>query len=69
MVEQIDALSQEFDLFVPRESEHRIFDLGRETKIVRREPGTSGTFLRVALTSIQLTKWKEFLIEADATAP
>lgn len=68
MVEQIEALSHEFDFFIPRESEHRIFDLGRETRIVRREPGTTGTYLRVALTPIQLTKWKEFLVEADATA-
>lgn len=69
MIEQIGSLSQEFDLFVPRESEHRIFDLGRETKILRREPGSSGTYLRVSLTPTLLSKWKEFLVEATAPQP
>lgn len=66
MLEQIQALSKEVELFFPRESEHRIFELSRETSIVRREQGSSGTLLRAALTPALLTRWKDFLVTADA---
>jgi GTP-binding protein HflX len=68
MVEQIEALSQEFELFIPRDQEHRVFELGREAKILRREQGTSGVLIRAALTSTILNRWKEFLVAADATS-
>ncbi len=66
MVEQIEALSQEFELFIPKEMEHRIFELGRETKIVRREQGTSGTLIRAAMTPALLLRWKDYLVTAEA---
>lgn len=65
MLEQIQALSTEVELFFPRESEHRIFDLDRESKIVKREQGSTGTLLRAALTPALITRWQEFLVAAD----
>ena len=67
MVEQIDALSNEVELFIPKAHEHRIFELSRETRIVRREQGSSGTLIVAALTPALMTRWKEFLVMADAT--
>lgn len=67
MVEQIEAIGNEVELFIPKTSEHRIFELGREAKILRREQASSGTLLRVQLTSSVLSRWKEFLVTADVT--
>lgn len=68
MVEHIEALANEVELFIPKNDEHRIFELGRETKIIRREQGSSGTLIRVALSTALLNRWKEYLVAADATS-
>lgn len=65
MVEQIEALSQEFELFIPREEEHRIFELGRDAHILKREQGSSGTLIRAALTPALLNRWRDYLVAAD----
>lgn len=65
MLEQIQALSTEVELFFPRECEHRIFELDRESKIIKREQGSSGTLLRAALTPALISRWQEFLVAAD----
>ncbi len=65
MVEQIEALSNEVELFIPKLSEHTIFEIGRETTILKREQGSSGTLLRVNLTSALLNRWKEYLVTVD----
>lgn len=69
MVEQIEALSNEVELFIPKTHEHRIFELGREAGIVRREQGTSGTLIVARMTSALMNRWKEFLVTAEAVAP
>jgi GTP-binding protein HflX len=66
MLEQIDSLSEEAELFIPKESEHRIFELGRETKILTREQGSSGTLIRASMTPALLTRWKDFLVTANS---
>lgn len=54
---------QEYELFFPKNQEHKIFDLGRSHKITAREPASSGTICRVKLSGSSLSEWKEFLAE------
>lgn len=66
MVESVQALHQEFELFFPKAEEHRIFELGREAQITRRESASSGTICTAHMTPILLSRWKEFLVTAES---
>lgn len=64
MAESIQSLQQEVELFFPKAEEHRIFDLGRETQITRKEPASSGTLCTAQMTPTLISRWKEFLVTA-----
>ena len=64
MVEAAQALHQEVELFFPKADEHRIFELGREVQITRKEPASSGTVCAAHMTPAMLSRWKEFLVTA-----
>lgn len=64
MLEQVQALHEEVELFFPKDEEHRIFELGRETQIVRKEAASSGTVCSAYLTPSLLSRWKEYLVTA-----
>lgn len=64
MVETVQTLHEEVELFFPKSEEHRIFELGRETRITRKEPASSGTLLTAQMTPTMLTRWKEYLVTA-----
>ena len=64
MLEQVQALHEEVELFFPKEEEHRIFELGRETQIVRKEAASAGTVCSAYLTPSLLSRWKEYLVTA-----
>lgn len=66
MVEQVEAMGEPVELFIPKEHEQRIYELGREAKILKREQGSSGTLLHVSMPASQLARWREFLVTADA---
>jgi GTP-binding protein HflX len=64
MVEAANALHEEVELFFPKAEEHRIFELGREVQITRKEPASSGTVCAAHMTPAMLSRWKEFLVTA-----
>jgi GTP-binding protein HflX len=64
MQEAAQALQQEVELFFPKSEEHRIFELGRETQITRKEAASSGTVCAAHMTPAMLSRWKEFLVTA-----
>jgi GTP-binding protein HflX len=66
MSETVQALHEEVELFFPKSEEHRIFDLGRETQITRKESASSGTICAAHMTPGLLSRWKEFLVTAES---
>jgi len=66
MTDAVQALQQEVELFFPKSQEHRIFDLGRETQITRKESASSGTICAAHMTPSLLSRWKEFLVTAES---
>ncbi len=69
MAEQIQALYQEVELFFPKAEEHRIFELGRETRITRRESATQGTILHAHMTPSLMSRWKGYLVSEESVEP
>jgi len=66
MIESVQQLHSEVELFFPKSEEHRIFDLGRETQITRREAASSGTICTAHMTPTLLSRWRDFLVTADS---
>ena len=64
MVDTIQSLHEEVELFFPKSEEHRIYELGRETQIVRKEAASSGTVCSAYLTPSLLSRWKGYLVTA-----
>ena len=64
MGEAAQALHQEVELFFPKADEHKIFELGRETQITRKEAASSGTICAANLTPTMLSRWREYLVTA-----
>ncbi len=62
MVSAAQSLNTEVELFFPREHEHRIYELGRESQISRTEPASSGTVCYASMTAAQLSRWREFIV-------
>lgn len=63
MASAAQSLGTEVELFFPREHEHRIYELGRESQISRTEPASSGTICVASMTPAQLARWREFLVQ------
>lgn len=63
MVESLGEIQDDVQLYFSRSDEHKIFDLNRETKIVRKEAATEGTVCYVQMTSQQINKWKAYLVK------
>lgn len=63
MVETLSSLDQEVELYFPREEEHRIYDLGRESQIRKTESNSQGTVCYVSITSQHLARWREFVVK------
>ncbi len=66
MTETIQALFEEVELFFPKTEEHRIFELGRETQITRKEAASSGTICYAHMTPTLITRWKNYLVTEEA---
>ncbi len=63
MVEMIQDLHTTVELYFPRSSEHKIYDLNRDAKLVKRETATEGTICYVQMTPAQIAKWREFIVK------
>ncbi len=66
MIESVQQLHSEVELFFPKSEEHRIFELGRETQITRRESASSGTICTAHMTPSLLSRWRDFLVTAES---
>ena len=65
MVELLSQLQHNVELYFPNSLEHKLYELGREAQILKREPGRRGTICSVSLTPSQLSRWSEFLVKED----
>ncbi len=63
MSDAINEMQTEVELFFARDQEYKIYDLGREAKINRKEAASQGTVCFALLTPTLLNKWKEFLVK------
>lgn len=63
MIETIREMQTEVQLYFPRADEYKIFDLGRETQILRKETATEGTVCYTTLTPALITRWKDYIIK------
>lgn len=66
MAESVQALHQEVELFFPKSEEHKIYELGRETQITRKESASSGTICAAHMTPTLLSRWREYLVTAES---
>lgn len=66
MVEAVQALHQEVELFFPKSEEHRIYELGRETQITRKEAASQGTVCTAHMTPNLMSRWKSYLVTAES---
>lgn len=63
MAASLAEIQKTVQLFFPRNTEHKIYDLDRDTKIFRKEAATEGTICYTSLTTNQLTKWKKYIVK------
>ncbi|MGE0632794.1 MAG: GTPase HflX [Pseudobdellovibrionaceae bacterium] len=62
MTETISGMQSDVQLYFPRTQEHRIYELSRETRIIRKEPATEGTVCYAQLTPILMNRWRDYLV-------
>lgn len=63
MMESIEEIHVEAQLFFPLQDEYKIYDLGRETQIQRKESASEGTLCYAQLTPSLMARWKPFLVK------
>lgn len=63
MAESIQEMQQDVELYFTKKEEYKIYDLSRETKILRKEPGSEGTVCYAQLTPTLINRWKDYLIK------
>ena len=63
MVDAIGEIQEDVQLYFPRTDEYKIFDLSRETRIVKKESASEGTVCYAQMTPSLLTRWKEYLVK------
>lgn len=61
MSAEVQKLSHEVELYFSKEQEFKIYELGREAQIMRKENAPNGTICFVYLTEGQLSKWRDHL--------
>jgi GTP-binding protein HflX len=57
------ALNEQVELYFPKAEEHLIFELGRESRIVRTEAASTGTICYASLTPAQISRWGSFMVQ------
>ena len=67
MVDAINEMQTEVELYFPRSQEYRIYELTREAPIHRKENGSEGTIVHTSLTPEVMAKWKGFLVKVEET--
>lgn len=57
------ALNEQVELYFPKAEEHKIYELGRESQIVKTESASTGTICYATLTPAQVSRWSSFLVQ------
>lgn len=63
MAETINELQEDVQLYFPRQEEYKIFDLSRDTRIVKKESASEGTVCYVQISAALLNRWKPYLVK------
>lgn len=63
MNDTISEIQEDVQLYFPKVEEYKIYDLARDTKIVRRESGTQGTVCYAQMTPSMISRWSEYLVK------
>ncbi|MFK8137530.1 MAG: GTPase HflX [Bdellovibrionales bacterium] len=63
MTSMIEQLQEEYELFFPNEDRYKLFELARESKLLRQEEASSGVVVKVRLTPNGLHRWNEYLVK------
>jgi GTP-binding protein HflX len=63
MAQTVSEMQTDVQLYFPRAEEYKIYDLGREAQITRKETATEGTVCYTQLTPTLINRWKEYLIK------
>ncbi len=62
MSDTVKSLNREYELYFKKEEEHLIYELGRECKIQKTEPASTGTVCLVNLSPSQMNKWSKYKV-------
>jgi len=63
MAEAVNEMQTDIELYFPKQQEYKIYDLSRETKIVRKESATEGTICYAQMTPALINRWKDYLVK------
>jgi len=62
LAEIIKSTVKELQLFFPQNEEHKIYELNRDTHIMRQEKASTGTVVYAYLTETLMAKWQDYLV-------
>lgn len=65
MLEALEELYHEVELFFPKNEEYRIYQLGRTSQILRKEPASQGTLCVARMTVHQMAQWRPFIVSKE----
>lgn len=63
MTVALQSLNERVELYFPKDEEHRIYELSRESQITRTEAASTGTVLEASLTPEQMTRWGSYRLK------
>jgi len=61
MLASISDQQKEVELFIPKEEQNLVYQIGREAKVILQEEASTGTLIKVKLTESQIRQWGAYL--------
>lgn len=63
MAECINEMQTDVQLYFPKQEEYKIYDLSRDTRIVKKEAASEGTVCYAQMTPALISRWKDYLVK------
>jgi GTP-binding protein HflX len=63
MADSIHDMQEDVELYFPKAEEYKIYDLSRDTRIVRKESATEGTICVVQMTPALINQWRSHIVK------
>ncbi len=63
MVEAMNSLRTEIELFIPQGEEYQLYELAKQGEVLKKEKGTKGTICYVALDPYHLRQWHSYRVK------